>query len=53
MNRIDVFGLGVDQRFGLLRSIPGAAMPHGLDIRNDLLVVTNYTDQTLRLISLQ
>ncbi len=53
LNRIDVFGFENDQRFGLVRSIPGAAMPHGLDIRNDLLVVTNYTDQTLRLISLQ
>lgn len=53
LNRIDVFAFGENERFGLLRSISGAAMPHGLDIRNDLMAVTNYTDQTLRVISLQ
>lgn len=53
LDRVDVLGFGADQRFGLRRSIPGAGMPHGLDVRNDLIAVTNYADQTLRLLPLQ
>ncbi|MDO6589312.1 MULTISPECIES: hypothetical protein [Rhodobacterales] len=52
MNRIDVFSLSEQSELTLVRHIEGFSMPHGLDIRDDRLVVTNYKDQTLRLLSI-
>lgn len=52
LDRIDVFGIDEKQKLSLKHSIPGVAMPHGLDVRNNLLAVTNYTDSSLRLLQL-
>jgi hypothetical protein len=50
---IDVFGVSPAERIEHRRSIDGFAMPHGLDIRGDgLLAVTNYADNSVRLIEL-
>ncbi|MGH8042392.1 MAG: hypothetical protein ACREPN_10150, partial [Rudaea sp.] len=50
---VDVFGVSAAERIEQRRSIRGFGMPHGLDIRHDgLLAVTNYTDNTLRLLDL-
>lgn len=49
LNRVDVFT--VDDRFQLKlkESLSGYGMPHGLDIVNGSLAVTNYEDQSLRI----
>ncbi|MGH8121648.1 MAG: hypothetical protein ACREPT_02640 [Rudaea sp.] len=50
---VDVFGISAAARIEHRRSISGFAMPHGLDIRRDgLLAVTNYTDNSLRLLDM-
>jgi hypothetical protein len=50
---VDVFGISAAERIEHRRSITGFAMPHGLDIRSDgLLAVTNYTDNSVRLLDL-
>lgn len=53
LNRIDIFSMA-GGKIGLVNSIPGFNMPHGLDVnqRNEL-AVTNYGDQTLRIIQLR
>ncbi len=52
LDRVDVFSLSDDGRLSLSRSIEGMGMPHGLDVRNNKLAVTNYGDQTLRIMDL-
>ena len=50
---VDVFGISTAERIEHRQSITGFAMPHGLDIRQDgLLGVTNYTDNSVRLLEL-
>jgi len=50
---VDVFGISAAERIEHRRSIGGFAMPHGLDIRGDgLLAVTNYADNSVRLVEL-
>ncbi|HEX6834719.1 MAG TPA: hypothetical protein VF132_14365, partial [Rudaea sp.] len=50
---VDVFGVSADARIEHRRSLPGFSMPHGLDVRGDgLLAVTNYMDNSLRLVDL-
>jgi hypothetical protein len=53
LDRIDVFTLSAEGRLSLSRSINGMGMPHGLDLRNNKLAVTNYGDQTLRILELE
>jgi hypothetical protein len=48
LDRIDVFEIDSNNKLKLLRSIPGYKMPHGLDIKSGVLIVTNYDDQSLR-----
>lgn len=52
LDRIDVFKLSKDGKLSLSRSIEGMGMPHGLDLRDNKLAVTNYGDQTLRIVEL-
>ena len=50
---VDVFGISAAERIEARGSIPGFAMPHGVDIRPDgLLGVTNYLDNSVRLVEL-
>jgi hypothetical protein len=50
---IDAFCVNAAERIELRGSIPGFAMPHGVDIRPDgLLGVTNYLDNSVRLVDL-
>jgi hypothetical protein len=50
---IDVFGIDEQDKIQRLRSLRGFGMPHGVDIRADgLLGVTNYLDNTLRVVQL-
>lgn len=49
LNRVDVFSLDSDCKLNLDKTINGFSMPHGLDIHEGLLAVTNYKDQTLKL----
>lgn len=50
---VDVFGISAAERIEHRQSLRGFAMPHGLDIRSDgLMAVTNYTDNSVRLLDL-
>lgn len=50
---VDIFGVDAAERIERRGCIPGFAMPHGVDIRPDgLLGVTNYLDNTVRLVDL-
>ena len=50
---VDVFGVSAEGRIELRESLRGFPMPHGLDVRADgLLGVTNYLDNTLRVVQL-
>lgn len=52
LNRVDIFSVA-EEKVKLVNSIPGFNMPHGLDInKKNELAVTNYGDQTLRIIQL-
>lgn len=52
-DRVDVFGIGANERIEQQPSINGFWMPHGVDIRHDgLLGVTNYGDNSVRLMNL-
>ncbi|MEP6938223.1 MAG: hypothetical protein ABI846_00545 [Rudaea sp.] len=52
-NAVDVFEVGAGGRIQLRESLQGFPMPHGLDVRGDgLLGVTNYLDNTLRVVQL-
>lgn len=53
LDRVDVFTLSAEGKLSLSRSIKGMGMPHGLDLRNNKLAVTNYGDQTLRILELE
>ena len=52
LDRIDIFKLNGKGRLSLTGYIEGFSMPHGLDILGDHLAVTNYGDQTLRIMDL-
>ena len=52
-DEVDIFGITPDEKIEKRGSIPGFWLPHGLDIRKDgLMGVTNYGDNTLRLLQL-
>jgi len=52
LERIDVFSVSETGQLSLRSKIKGMKMPHGLDVRNGKLAVTNYGDQTLRVVDL-
>lgn len=52
LDRVDVFTLSADGKLSLSKTIDGLGMPHGLDLRDNRLAVTNYEDQTLRIMEL-
>ncbi|MEL6170332.1 MAG: hypothetical protein AAFR35_16720 [Pseudomonadota bacterium] len=52
LDRIDVFDVTAEGRLRLVRKLGNMQMPHGLDVHDGRLAVTNYGDQTLRLLSL-
>lgn len=52
LDRVDVIRLSDWGILSLDRSIGGLGVPHGVDLRGDRLAVTNYADQTLRVIAL-
>jgi hypothetical protein len=52
LDRIDIFSLSREGILSLTGMINGFQMPHGLDILGNRLAITNYGDQTLRLMSL-
>jgi hypothetical protein len=52
LDRVDVFTLSATGQLSLDRTIDGLKMPHGLDVRGKRLAVTNYADQTLRVMAL-
>ena len=52
LDRVDVFALSDRGHLSLEHSINGLGMPHGLDLRRNRLAVTNYADQTLRVMAL-
>jgi len=52
-DHVDLFSIAQD-KITKTGHISGYGMPHGLDVRKDgLLAVTNYSDQTLRLVKLK
>lgn len=52
LDRVDVFALSAKGKLSLNRTIKGMEMPHGLDLYDGKLAVTNYGDQTLRVMEL-
>lgn len=52
LDRIDVFELSHDGLLALNSKIKGLKMPHGIDVRGGKLAVTNYGDQTLRILDI-
>lgn len=50
LDRVDVFSLSDAGELKLVDALTGFGMPHGLDARNGTLAVTNYNDQTLRMV---
>ena len=52
LDRVDVFTVSDHGQLSLEHSIDGLGMPHGVDLRGNRLAVTNYADQTLRVMAL-
>ena len=52
LDRIDEFRLGHDGTLILTGVFDGFGLPHGLDVRGSSVAVTNYGDQTLRILDL-
>lgn len=52
LDRVDVFRLDDNAQLSLIKSIPDFGMPHGLDVKNGKILVTNYADQTMRLMKI-
>lgn len=52
LDRIDIFDVSKDGKLSLNGVISGFSLPHGLDIRANRLAITNYGDQTLRVLDL-
>ena len=52
LDRVDVFRVGADGTLEMIGSEDGFDLPHGLDVRGDRMAVTNYGDQTLRVVPL-
>ena len=52
LDRVDIFKLSAKGKLSLSRTIKGMGMPHGLDLHDNKHAVTNYGDQTLRVMDL-
>lgn len=52
LDRVDIFSLSKTGELSLEGVIDGFSLPHGLDVYGDLLAITNYGDQTLRVLKL-
>jgi len=50
LDRVDVFSISAQGKLKLSKKIKHMAMPHGVDIRNGKVAVTNYGDQTLKIV---
>jgi hypothetical protein len=53
LDRIDIFTLSDKGELSLDGVINGFSLPHGLDVSGDLVAITNYGDQTLRILKLR
>lgn len=52
LNKVDVFEVTASGRLVLKEELHGFGMPHGLDIFEGKLAVTNYEDQSLRVLEI-